>query len=188
MCFRFSIRLSGAGGHGLIQAARILAEAVAVYDNKNAAESCSYGPEARGNASCAEIVISDEAIDCPKVGRIDVLLALTQEAYDKHVKDIRDEGILVTDTDVQIDERCDGKVHYSVPLLKVAESKLNKLSMVNILALGFLSEICDVLDKESIAHAILARVPRMSEDIFIEAFEAGLAVAIETLAGTGGKI
>ena len=185
MAFRYCIRFSGAGGQGLIQAARILAEAAAIYDNMNAAESCSYGPEARGAASRAEIIISDEAIDCPRVEQIDVLMALTQEAYDKHIHDLKPKGIIVTDSDVEIDSRCDGMVHYSESLIAASESRLNKPSMVNILALGYLSEICDVLDKRSIAKAILARVPRMSENLFIEAYEVGLEIAMQTLAKTG---
>ena len=80
MAFRYSIRFSGGGGQGLIQAARIVAEAAAIYDNKNAAESCSYGQEARGSASRAEIIVSDETIDYRRIDTVDFLLALTQEA------------------------------------------------------------------------------------------------------------
>ena len=185
MSFRFSIRLSGAGGHGLIQAARILAEAGAVYDNKNAAESCSYGPEARGNASCAEIVLSDEAIDCPRVESVDILLALTQEAFDKNICDLDPTGVIIADSNIMTDGKEPGQVHYSAPFLEIAEAKLGKPSLVNILALGFLAEVCDAVEKKSIRQAILARVPRMSEDIYMGAFETGLSIAAEVLETSG---
>jgi len=175
----YSIRLSGAGGHGLIQAARILAEAAAVYGNKNAAESCSYGPEARGNASRGEILISDEAIDCPKIKSVDLLMALTQEAFDKHGKNVKSGGIIVTDETVKINDTYKNQTVYSVPLVDLAESKLRKPAMINIVALGFLAGVCNIIDKKSIQQAILARVPRMLEETYIEAFETGLKTARE---------
>ncbi len=183
MALRYSIRLSGAGGQGLIQAARILAEAAAVYDNKNAAESCSYGPEARGSSSRAEIVISDEAIDSPKVDTVDCLMALSQEAFDKYIKDLAPSGIVVTDRHVQIgDEVKDVKV-YSVPFMEIAEKECGRPAMVNIVALGFFAEVTGIIDKKSIRQAILARVPKMSESLYIRAYEAGLKAAAQQLAG-----
>lgn len=181
MAFRYTIRLSGAGGQGLIQAARILAEAVAIYDNKNAAESCSYGPEARGNASRAEVIISDEAIDYPRAESIDFLMVMTQEAYDKHVKDLKPNGIMVADSGVEIiSESKDYKI-FSVPFLDIAEKECGKLSMINIVALGFFAEINSVVGKKSIRQAILARIPKKSEDTYVKAYEAGLKIASQQL-------
>ncbi len=177
MAFRYNIRLSGAGGHGLIQAARIIAEAAAIYDNKNAAESCSYGPEARGSASRAEIIISDEAIDYPRAEAIDFLMALTQQAYDKYIEDLQPNGTVVVDSHVKIpDETKDWKV-YSIPFLEIAERECGKPSMVNIVALGFFARVNEVVDKKSIMQAILARIPKNSEDIYIKAYNAGLDAA-----------
>lgn len=185
MAFRYSIRLSGAGGQGLIQAARILAEAAAIYDNKNAAESCSYGPEARGNASRAEVIISDEAIDYPKAEGIDFLMAMTQEAYDKYIKDLKPSGIVVADSCVEIcDESKDLKI-FSVPFLDIAERECGKPSIINIVALGFFAEINGVIGKKSIRQAILARIPKKSEDIYIKAYEAGLRIAAQQPDKTG---
>lgn len=181
MAFKYSIRLSGAGGQGLIQAARILAEAAAVYDNKNAAESCSYGPEARGSASRAEIVISDETIDYPKVESVDLLMALTQEAFDKHIKDLGPGGILVTDSHVKICDEVKGRKVFSVPFTEIAEEECGRPAMVNIVALGFFAAVSGIIDRKSIRQAILARVPKMSEDVYIKAYEAGLKAAARQL-------
>ncbi len=177
MAFRYNIRLSGAGGLGLIQAARIIAEAAAIYDNKNAAESCSYGPEARGSASRAEIIISDEAIDYPRAEAIDFLMVLTQQAFDKHIKDLRPNGTIVVDSHVKTSDEIKDRKVYSIPFLEIAKKECGKPAMANIVALGFFAAINDVVGKKSIQQAILARIPKNSEDIYIKAYDAGLNAA-----------
>ncbi len=177
MAFRYNIRLSGAGGQGLIQAARIIAEAAAIYDNKNAAESCSYGPEARGSASRAEIIISDETIDYPRAEGVDFLMALTQQAYDKHIKDLRPDGTVVVDSNVKTSDKIKDRKVYSIPFLEIAKKECGKPNMTNIVALGFFAEVNDVVGKKSIQQAILARIPKNSEEIYIKAYDAGLNAA-----------
>lgn len=174
MAFKYSIRLSGAGGHGLIQAARIIAEAAAIYDNKNASESCSYGPEARGSASRAEIIISDEPIDYPRVEKADFLVALTRQAYDKYINDIKPGACVLVDSRMETPSDVTGAVVYSLPLLDMAETECGKSSMANIIALGFFAGVNDVIAEKSIRQAILGRIPKNSETIYIRAFEAGL--------------
>ena len=93
---RFEIRLSGSGGQGMITAGIILANAAAIYENKNSVQSQSYGPEARGGASKAEVIISSDEINYPKVTSPDFLVALTQEAYDKYSKDIKDDCLIIS--------------------------------------------------------------------------------------------
>src|SRR5210317_2115900 len=99
MSLHYEIRLSGAGGQGLILIGKILAEAAAIYDDMNATQSQSYGPEARGGASRSEVIISDEDIDYPKAVNIDLLLALTQESVSKYYGDLKDGGIMLVDED-----------------------------------------------------------------------------------------
>ncbi len=98
MPFRFELRLSGEGGQGLVLAGKILAEAAAIYDDRNATQSQSYGPEARGGASRSDVIVSEEEIDYPKAENVDLLLALTQEALDRYLKDLRPRGWLVVDS------------------------------------------------------------------------------------------
>jgi len=182
MAFKYSIRLSGAGGQGLIQAARIIAEAAAIYDNNNAAESCSYGPEARGNASRADIIISDDAIDYPKVDAIDLLMVLTQEAYDKCLPDAAAGAVIIADSRIKTGQELSTRKLHHIPFIQVAEKDCGRASMVNIVALGYLAAVCDVIDKKSIRKAMLARVPKMSEHIYICAYEAGLKLAKDSKA------
>src|SRR5512138_1613436 len=99
-CSRYEMRFSGAGGQGLILAGIILAEAAAIHDGKQAVQSQSYGPEARGGASKSEVIISDHPIDYPKATSVDALLALTQEACDKYSGDLKQGGILLLDSDL----------------------------------------------------------------------------------------
>src|SRR5271157_4991519 len=97
---RTEIRLAGEGGQGMILAGIILAEAAAIYDGKQAVQSQSYGPEARGGASKSEVIISDGPIDYPKVTQCDALLAMTQEACNKYSHDLKEGGILLVDSDL----------------------------------------------------------------------------------------
>ncbi|MCP4631804.1 MAG: 2-oxoacid:ferredoxin oxidoreductase subunit gamma [candidate division Zixibacteria bacterium] len=177
MSFKYSIRFSGAGGQGLIQAARMVAEAAAIYDDKNAAESCSYGPEARGNASRAEIIISDEAIEYPKAERIDCLVALTQQAYDRYINDLQPEGMIVIDSHIESRKPEAGYKVFSVPLLDIAAKECGKQTMVDIVALGFFAGVNEIIKKTSIQQAILARIPKNSEDTYMKAYDAGLSAA-----------
>ena len=96
---RIEIRLAGEGGQGMILAGIILAEAAAIYDGKNAVQTQSYGPEARGGASKAEVIISEDKIDFPEVISADVLLVLSQEACDKYASNLKKTGVLIVDAD-----------------------------------------------------------------------------------------
>src|SRR5512139_2762594 len=95
---RYEIRLSGSGGQGLILAGVILAEAAGIHDGKYVCQTQSYGPEARGGASKAEVIISDEEIDYPKAMKPDLLLAMNQRSCDTYLFDLKPNGVLVVDS------------------------------------------------------------------------------------------
>lgn len=176
MSFRYEIRLSGSGGQGLILAGKVLAEAAAIYDNKNATQSQSYGPEARGGASRSEVIISDEDIDYPKAVNIDVLLALTQEACDKYWKDLKEDGVLLVDSDF-VTRIPEGKFKvYKVAITDMAQKKVGRALVANIVALGVITAISEVVSQEAMQSAILARVPKGTEDLNMKAFKVGLEV------------
>jgi 2-oxoglutarate ferredoxin oxidoreductase subunit gamma len=177
MSYRYNIRFSGAGGYGLVQAARILAEAAAIYDNKNAVETFSYGPEARGSACRAEIVISDEVIDYPRVDLVDFLLALTQEAFDKYAEELLPDGVIVIDSHIEFFKKINAGKILTVPFMEIAERECGQPSLINIVALGFFARVNQIISAQAIRQAILARIPKKSELIYIKAFEAGLDAA-----------
>ncbi|MFH1843245.1 MAG: 2-oxoacid:acceptor oxidoreductase family protein [bacterium] len=177
MSFRYEVRLSGEGGQGLVLAGKVLAEAAAIYDDKNATQSQSYGPEARGGASRSEVIISDEDIDYPKAVNIDLLLALTQESVNKYHSDLKSGGILLVDSDACTDLPEGDFTVYRVPIIDIAREKVGKVLVANIVALGVLTELAGVVTREAVESAILARVPKGTEELNLNAFKAGVEAA-----------
>ena len=179
MSFRYDIRLSGEGGQGLVLAGRILAEAAAIYDEKNATQSQSYGPEARGGASRSEVIISDEDIDYPKAIHVDLLLALTQESCDKYSKDLKPEGILLVDSDA-VTRLPEGKFKvYRAPIIDIARKRVGRVVVANIVALGMIAELSHIVSVEALESAVLSRVPKGTEEVNLKAFKAGMEAARE---------
>ncbi|MDH7490630.1 MAG: 2-oxoacid:acceptor oxidoreductase family protein [Anaerolineae bacterium] len=172
---RYEIRLAGEGGQGLILAGLILAEAAAVYDGKNAVQTQSYGPEARGGASKAEVVISDGVIDYPKVIAADLLLCMSQEACSKYVYGMKKNGILIVDS-VHVD-RVPTSRAYMIPITKIAEEATGRRITANIVALGLIVGLTGVVSRKAIEAAVRARAPKGTEALNLKALEAGLAEA-----------
>ena len=174
MSFRYEIRLSGAGGQGLILVGKILAEAAAIYDEKNATQSQSYGPEARGGASRSEVIISDDDIDYPKATNIDLLLAMTQEAVDKYANDVKENGIIIVDSSyVKENPKGNYKV-YNYPITNIAEDEIGKKLVANIIALGAIVKLSNIISENAVINAIRARVPKGTEELNIKAFKHGI--------------
>ncbi len=174
MSFRYEFRLSGEGGQGLVLAGKIMAEAAAIYDDKNATQSQSYGPEARGGASRSEVIISDEDIDYPKATYVDLLLALTEEACKKYYKDVKAKGIIVVDSELVKNLPAGDYQLYKIPIIKLAAEKVGKALVANIVALGIITALTGVISIEAMEQAILARVPRGTESLNLKAFHLGL--------------
>ena len=178
MADRYELRLSGEGGQGLVLAGKILAEAAAIYDDKNATQSQSYGPEARGGASKSEVIVADGAIDYPKAERLDLLLALTQEAFDKYYGDVRPGGFLVIDSEAVTRLPDVSPWHLvPVPFERLAREHTGKPIVANIMALGVIVRLTRVVTEQAAERAILARVPRGMEDLNRKAFRLGLEAA-----------
>ncbi|MBN2281998.1 MAG: 2-oxoacid:acceptor oxidoreductase family protein [Candidatus Marinimicrobia bacterium] len=181
MSFRYEIRLSGSGGQGLILVGKVLAEAAAIYEGLNATQSQSYGPEARGGASRSEVIISDGDIDYPKAENIDILLALTQEACDKYIADLNENGTLIVDSQL-VTHVPEGNFRViQIPIIQSASERLGKFIVANIIALGIIVKISNIVSLESVQHAIKARVPKGTEEINLKALAEGINLAEEWL-------
>ena len=178
---RYDVRLSGSGGQGLILAGKILAEAAAIYDGHNAVQTQSYGPEARGGASKAEVVIKDGEIDYPKAMDLDLLLSLTQESCTKYSDDLKGDGILIVDSEMVPDPPKGTFKIYAAPITSIASKKIGKVVVTNIVALGILTRISGVVSEESMRKAILARVPKGTEEVNMKAFDEGWKAGEELL-------
>lgn len=175
MSNQFELRLSGAGGQGLLLAGIILAEA-AILDDKHAIQTQSYGPEARGGASKSEVIISDDMIHYPKVRKPNLFLALTQESADTYLKDDINNGIIIADDRITIKEGIEYEKLYNAPILKTASKDVGKSIVANIVALGMIVEATGVVSKESILEAVLNRVPKGTEKLNKLALESGYAL------------
>jgi len=176
---RYEIRLAGSGGQGLILAGVILAEAASIFEGKNAVQSQSYGPESRGGASKSEVIISDEEIDYPKATHIDLLLALTDVAAEKYIKDAPDTALIVADSDLVptvIPERFRS---VKAPITRLARETVGKEFVTNIVALGLLRELTGIVSREALEKAVLNRVPKGTEDLNKRALDVGRDAAHE---------
>lgn len=161
----------------MITAGIILAAGASVIEGKKAIQSQSYGPEARGGASKAEVIISDEEIYYPKVMAPDVLVALTQEACDKYSKDLKDGGILIVD-ELMVKKHPEGNFKvYTLPIIKTAAEKVGKAMVANVVTLGALNEICKFVKPETLEQAVLSRVPKGTEELNKNALNAGVELA-----------
>lgn len=178
MSGRYELRFSGAGGQGLILAGVIMAEAASIYDGKQAVQSQSYGPEARGGASKSEVIISDGPIDYPKATVVDALLALTQEACDKYSHDLKEGGVLLIDSDLVLNEP---KGNFKVTKFNITNTAKNEVGreiVTNIVALGAMVALTGVVSRESAEKAVLSRVPEAFLELNKKAFNLGYEKAL----------
>jgi len=186
---RFEIRLAGEGGQGLILAGLILAEAAAVYDGKNAVQTQSYGPEARGGASKSEVVISGGPIDYPKVIQADLLLCMGQQACDKYVYDLKKDGILIVDS-IYVDRAPTSRA-VRVPITRIAEEATGRRITANIVSLGLIVGLTGVVSRGAIESAVKARAPKGTETLNLRALQAGFeqadALRARTANGANGR-
>jgi len=174
---RIEICLSGAGGQGLILAGIILSEAAGIYEGKEAVQTQSYGPEARGGASRSEVIISKETIDYPKVIKSDILLALTQAACDKYVKNLSKDGILVADSSMVKDKPAISARIYQFPITETAQKKFGTKLVTNIISLGIIVGLTKVVSTEAIKRAVCARVPPKAKEVNEKALLLGFDIA-----------
>jgi 2-oxoglutarate ferredoxin oxidoreductase subunit gamma len=182
---RVEIRCSGSGGQGILLAAAIIAEAAAAV-GKRVVATQSYGPEARGGASKAEVIVSDEPIDYPEVQRPDVSLVLSQAAYAKYAGDTRPGGLLIYDSGlVEPDPDDTAVVRCGLPFTQVASDELGKKVVTNIVAVGALARLSAVLPADAVRDAVLSRVPPRFKDLNAQAFDLGLRLAEEAQASLG---
>jgi 2-oxoglutarate ferredoxin oxidoreductase subunit gamma len=185
---RVEFRLSGSGGQGLLLAGIVLAEA-AILDDKNATQTQSYGPEARGGASKAEVVISDEDIDYPKAMDPDYLLALTPESYKTYgplMGEAGGRGLIIVDSSVPLSDAIKART-VSVPILATAAEKVGKKVVANIVALGVLGGVSKAATRQSLEAAVLKRVPKGTEELNVAALNAGFELAELALSQRGAR-
>ncbi len=172
---RYEIRLSGSGGQGIIMAAVVLAEAAGVFDGKYVCQTQSYGPEARGGASKAEVIISAGPIDYPKAMNPDLLLAMNQKSCDAYIWDLKPEGLLVVDAILV--EQVPTKRVVPIPFTRIAREEVGKEMTANMVALGAVGQLCGLVQIKALEAATRARVPPGTEKLNLKALRAGIREA-----------
>jgi 2-oxoglutarate ferredoxin oxidoreductase subunit gamma len=167
------------GGQGMILAGVILAEA-AIRDGKNAVQTQSYGPEARGGASRSEVIIGENEIDYPQVIQADILLCMSQQACDKYYADLKRNGLLIVDATHVRRTPTTRALTADFTLWAVEETE--REITASVLALGFLAGLTGLVSREALEGAVLARTPRGTGDMNLKAVARGYAEA-ESLRG-----
>jgi len=169
---RVQVRFAGFGGQGIILAGSILGQAAVVHSGHNAVMSEDYGPESRGGSCTAEIVIADSEIDYPRVTRPDVLVLMSQQAYDKYAPGRPAGSVLIVDEDlVDLGSAPPADV-LRAPATRIAE-ELGRRIVANIVMLGFLAGATGIVDIEMLRRAVAAAVPRGSEPLNLAAVNRG---------------
>jgi 2-oxoglutarate ferredoxin oxidoreductase subunit gamma len=195
---RTRLVFSGSGGQGVITAAIILAEAAVIVEGMNATQSQSYGAAARGGSTRTDIIISDEEISFPGVTSPNILVCLTQESYNEYASIIRPGGLLLTDSRlVKTAKKTDAK-HIQLPLYDTVVDRIGKPIVYNILMLGALIGITDIVGPASVLEILKKRVPatsghsiwgwRSAHNTNTRFSILQIGVAIEPFPGRGGKL
>ncbi|AJC72556.1 2-oxoglutarate ferredoxin oxidoreductase subunit gamma [Thermococcus guaymasensis DSM 11113] len=179
---RKEVLFSGFGGQGVILASVILGRAAAVYENLYAVQTQSYGPESRGGASKAEVVISDELIDYPKTLQPDYAVFFSQEAYNKYLRTVKEGATVIIEKDLIPHRDLDFEKKLNVvalPLTEIAEETTGLSLTMNILTLGLLVGITGIVSREAIEQAVRDSVPKGTEEINLKALHRGFELAEE---------
>ncbi len=175
------IRFSGFGGQGIIKSGILVGKAASLFDNKYGTMTQNFGPEARGGACSAQLVIDDSPVLYPYIAAPEILVTMSQEAYEKFTDELVPGGTLLTDTDLVKPRqfRKDVKV-YSIPSTRIAEEMGNRI-FANVVMIGFFTAITKVVSPEAMKKAIPGAVPGRFIDINREAFDRGYNFGLEQL-------
>jgi 2-oxoglutarate ferredoxin oxidoreductase subunit beta len=175
-----AVRFSGSGGQGLLLAGVIYGKAASIFDGKNAVQTQSYGPEARGGASKSDVVLSTSLIDYPLAEKLDVLLCLNQESCDKYFPDLKENGILIVDS-LHV-RKIPTSTAYALPFTEIAKNVMGRVVVANVVALGAVCELTPYVSRGAFEDALRISVPKGTEQINLHAFEEGVRAARELVA------
>ncbi len=168
------IRIAGFGGQGVILSAIVLGKAASIYQGAFATMTQNFGPEARGGACSAQLVVSDSPILYPYVTHPDIMVVMSQEAYVRFAPELKDGGILIVEQDlVRVSDLKKEIQVYSVPATRIAE-ELGKRMVLNSVMVGFFTAVTQLLDPDAVRKAVADSVPPASRELNLKAFEKGL--------------
>jgi 2-oxoglutarate ferredoxin oxidoreductase subunit gamma len=175
------IRIAGFGGQGVILSAIVIGKAASILEGGFATMTQSFGPEARGGACSAQVIIDSKPVLYPYVTNPDILIVMSQEAYTKFAPELKPEGLLIVEQDlVKVSEIPAGTRVYSAPATRLAE-ELGKRMVLNIVMVGFTAAVTNILEKESLRQAVASSVPPHFRELNLKAFDRGYEYGVEAL-------
>ncbi len=176
------IRVAGFGGQGVILSAIVLGKACSIHQGQFATMTQNFGPEARGGACSAQLILSDTPVLYPYVTQPDIMVVMSQEAYVKFASELKDGGMLIIERDlVRItDESKDARI-YSVPATRIAE-ELGKRMVLNIVMVGFFTAVTRLLEADAVRKAVADSVPASFRELNLKAFDKGFEYGVAALA------
>jgi len=170
---RTELRFAGFGGQGIISAGMIAGRAAALHDNKNAVMTQSYGPEARGGACHANVVISEDPVNYPKIICPNLLVVMSQEAFTRYSREITPGGTLIVDEDLVQDIEADEGIQlYIVPATRIAKELGNKI-VANVVMLGAVAALSPAIRKKALLESVRESVPARFLELNERAFKSG---------------
>ena len=181
------IRVAGFGGQGVILSAIILGKAASIYENGFATMTQNFGPEARGGACSAQLILSDSPVLYPYVTRPDIMVVMSQEAYNRFAPELKPRGLLIVEEDlVRVSDLKDDPKVYSIPATRIDE-ELGKRMVLNSVMVGFFTAVTSLLTADAVRKAVADSVPPSFRELNLKAFEKGFEYGNSTLAGAHPK-
>jgi 2-oxoglutarate ferredoxin oxidoreductase subunit gamma len=176
------IRIAGFGGQGVILSAVVLGKAASIYENGFATMTQNFGPEARGGACSAQLVVSDEPVLYPYTTHPDIMVIMSQEAYNRFANELKPGGTLIIEEDlVRVSNLNRDKKVFAVPATRFAE-ELGKRMVLNSVMVGFFTAVTQLIEAEAVRKAVADSVPPSFRELNLKAFEKGYTYGVEVLA------
>ena len=177
------IRIAGFGGQGVILSAVVLGKAASIYENGFATMTQNFGPEARGGACSAQLVVSDSPVLYPYVTQPDIMVVLSQEAYNRFAPELKPGGTLIIEEDlVRISNLNRDKKVYSILATRFAE-ELGKRMVLNSVMVGFFTAVTKLLSADAVRKAVEDSVPSSFRELNLKAFDKGFEYGTTAQAG-----
>ncbi|UCE59725.1 MAG: 2-oxoacid:acceptor oxidoreductase family protein [Phycisphaerales bacterium] len=175
------IKIGGLGGQGVILAGMIIGRGASLFGGKYSSLTQSFGPEARGSACSAQVVVSDEPVEYPYVTNPDILVVMSQEACNSFLPDVSPTGTLILEEELVTPQNVNPTItQYGIPSTRLAE-ELKRRMVANIVMVGFFAAVTDIVDVEAFRSSVKGSVPKGTESLNLSAFERGYSYGVEML-------
>jgi len=167
------IKIGGLGGQGVVLAGMIIGKAAALFDKKDSAMTQAFGPEARGSACSSQVIVSDQRILYPYVAKPQILMVMSQDAYNKFVPEMAPDGMLLVEEElVKLGNTPKGIKVYGIPATRLAE-ELGRKMVLNIVMVGFFAACTKLINADAMRKAVEDSVPKGTEKLNLGAFDKG---------------